>query len=63
MLGTSHQRERTIKGCVKYSRENCCASLVVEQNEKSIELNFSKQKAMASGGEWNLEVFDVILLI
>lgn len=34
MLGTSHQRERTIKGCVKYSRENFCASLVVEQNEE-----------------------------
>lgn len=35
MLSTSHQGERTIKGCVKYSRENCCVSLIVEQNEKS----------------------------
>lgn len=44
MLDTSHQGERTIKGCVKYSRENRCASLVVELNEEACEVELPQTK-------------------
>lgn len=60
MLGSSHQGERTIKGCVRYSRENSCASLVVEQNEEpyGVELLQTKGNDIWRGME-SFNVFDV----
>lgn len=63
MLGTSHQGERTIKGCVKYSRENSCASLAVELLQtKGVELLQTKGNDIWRGME-SFNVFDVNWLI
>lgn len=58
MLGTSHQGERTIKGCVKYSRENCVS--LVEQNKEPCEVELLQvQDNDIWKGMESFKVFDV----
>lgn len=72
MLDNSHQGERTIKGGVKYSRENSCVSLAVEfLQTKGVELLQTKGNDIWKGMEyfhvfyvnWLVSIFQLVNII
>jgi hypothetical protein len=46
VLGSSHHRERTIKGCVKVLKRKLCEALVVELDEEPGKLELPQTKGI-----------------